>query len=349
MKIFNVYSGVRGFVTLYHTALRSAYMITPKAIHKARVLAFWEKHGIQASLEAFSLKRSTLYNWKKQQKEGKGMIEALNERSKTPHNKRKRSWSIKITSEIKRQRESHPNLGKDKLNVILRPFCAQNNLPVPSVSTIGRIIKDCGGLRMFPQKVYHNGRIAVIKRKKVLRKPKDFRVAYEGHLVALDTIERFVHGCRRYIITFEDIYTRFSFAWSMTSHASLAAKEFFEYCCVVFPYPFINVLTDNGSEFMKHFSQKLNELHLTHYHTYPRTPKMNAHMERFNRTIQEEFVDYHAGALLDPAEFNRKLIPWLVWYNTERPHWGLGLKSPMQFMLTTHPEKSNMWWTNTSP
>ena len=56
---------------------------------------------------------------------------------------------------------------------------------------------------------------------------------------------------------------------------------------------------------------------------------------------------YHTGLLLNPSSFNQKLIPWLVWYNTERPHWGLNLKSPMQLMLTARPEKSNMWWTNT--
>ena len=350
-----MYRGVRGFVSLYHDALRYAYMITPKALKKARILAFWEKHGIQTTLEAFEVKRSTLFLWKKQQKQGKGVIEALNEHSRIAHTKRKRSWPIQITSEIRRQREAHPNLGKDKLHILLVPFCTQHTLSLPSASTIGRIIKDCGGLRMFPRKVRHNGKIVPFNRKKVLRKPKDFKTEYAGHLVALDTIERFVHGCRRYIITFEDIHTRFAFAWGTTSHASLAATEFFEYCRMVFPHPFVFVLTDNGSEFMKHFSEKLNELHLIHYHTYPRTPKMNAHCERFNRTIQEEFVDYHAGALLDPSSFNQKLIPWLVWYNTERPHWGLGLKSPMQFMsqdlakrrLTTHPEKSNMWWTDT--
>lgn len=279
MRFFNVYRGVKGFVSVYHSALRSAYMITPKALHKARVLAFWEKHGLQATIEAFSIKRSTLFLWKKQQKEGNGAIEALNERSKTPRNKRKRSWPMQITFEIKRHRELHPNIGKDKLHMLLRPFCVPHNLHVPSVSTIGRIIKDCGGLRRFPQKVRHNGKIVPIKRKKVLRKPKNFTAAYEGHLVALDTIERFVHGCRRYVITFEDIYTRFSFAWGTTSHASLAAKEFFEYCLMVFPYPIEFVLTDNGSEFMKHFDEELRRLHLIHYHTYPKTPKMNAHCE----------------------------------------------------------------------
>lgn len=350
MRIFNVYRGVKGFVGLYHTALRSAYMITQKALHKARVLSFWEKHGLTATIEAFSVKRSTLFWWKQQQKEGKGMIEALNECPKTPHHTRKRNWPIPITSAIKHQRTLHPNIGKDKVRILITPFCREHQLPIPSVSTIGRIIKDCGGLRIYPQKVRHNGKVVPFKRKKVLHKPKDFKTEYEGHLTALDTIERFVHGCRRYIITFEDIHTRFAFAWSTTSHASLAAKEFFEYCRRVFPHPFVNVLTDNGSEFMKHFDEELRRLHLIHYHTYPRTPKMNAHCERFNRTLQEEFVNFHTGLLLTPSSFNQKLIPWLVWYNTERPHWGLDLQSPMQFMLThlsTQPEKSNMWWTNT--
>ena len=91
MRIFNVYRGVKGFVGVYHTALRYAYMITPKALHKARVLVFWQKHGLPATIEAFRVKRSTLFVWKQQHKEGKGMIEALNERHKTPHKTRKRN------------------------------------------------------------------------------------------------------------------------------------------------------------------------------------------------------------------------------------------------------------------
>ena len=347
MRIFNVYRGVRGFVTLYHYALRYAYMITPKALKKAKILAFWEKYGLPATLDAFPIKRSTLFLWKQRFAKGGKIPEALNEKKRAPRTKRKRIWDARLIAEIRRQRDLHPNIGKDKLRILLAPFCAQHHLPVPSVSTIGRLIKDCGGLRMFPQKIRHNGKIVQIKRKKVTRKPKDFKAMYAGHCVALDTVERFVHGLRRYIITFEDIHTRFAFAWSTISHASLAAKEFFEYCRMVFPYPMEFVLTDNGSEFMKHFDEELRRLHNVHYHTYPRTPKMNAHCERFNRTIQEEFVDYHAGLLIDPSAFNRILIPWLVWYNTERPHWGLDLKSPMQFILTTHAEKSNLWWTDT--
>lgn len=209
-------------------------------------------------------------------------------------------------------------------------------LPAPKSRTIGNLIQDLGGLRTFPQKVSHFGKVKKINRQKVLRKPKDFRSGYPGHLVALDTVERFVDGCRRYVITFEDIYTRFSFAWGTKSHASLAAAEFFALCQKAFPhsYAFLFVLTDNGSEFKKHFSEELRRLHLVHFHTYPKTPKMNAHLERFNRTIQEEFIDYNVWLLKEPDIFNRKLMDYLIFYNTERVHCAFRNRlSPVQFML----------------
>ena len=54
--------------------------------------------------------------------------------------------------------------------------------------------------------------------------------------------------------------------------------------------------------------------------SHPRSPKMNAHAERFNRTIQEQFVDYHEDLLFDDlADFNQKLADWLLAYNTVLP------------------------------
>jgi transposase InsO family protein len=202
-------------------------------------------------------------------------------------------------------------------------------------------------MRVFPIKVRHNGQLVPRKRAKKARKPKNFVATHSGHCGAFDTVERFVHGARRYVITFTDVYSRFSLAWATRSHASLAAKEFFDLVTLLFPHRLEHVLTDNGSEFMKHFDEELRRLHKTHWHTYPRTPKMNAHDERFNRTIQEEFVDYHESELLNPDLFNQKLIEWLLWYNGERPHWALNLKSPIQFLIEQNPEECNMWWRDT--
>lgn len=315
--------------------------MTDKAKYKAKILVFWEKHGLEVSLDAFPLKRSTLYLWKQQWEKGRKRIESLNEKSRSPRAKRKRLWPLEIIQEIKRLREEHPNLGPDKICPLLKEHCLEEQLKYPQPRTIARIISDDPDkMRTFPQKISHFGKVKKVNRKKALRKPKDFKPEYPGHLVALDTIEKIINGNRRYIITFEDIYVRFSFAWATKSHASKAAEEFFELCLKVFPSSlnFLYVLTDNGSEFKKHFSERLRELYLTHFHTYPKTPKMNSHIERFNRTIQEEFVDYNSYLLINPDDFNRKLVDYLIFYNTKRAHYAFQNRlSPVQFMMLLQP------------
>jgi len=319
-------------------------MITEKAQYKARVLVFWEKHGLEATLDAFPHKRSTLFAWKQQWIAGGKKIEALNEKKKTPRVKRKRTWPETIISEIRwlRNKDNHPNLGPEKIHPLLKEFCVEKNFRCPEIRTIGRIIADDPKkMRVFPQKVTHFGKIKKINRKTILRKPKQFKAAYPGHCVAFDTIEIFIRGLRRYVITATDLYTRMSFSWATTSHASLAAKDFFILCQRVLPMPMEYVLTDNGSEFKKDFDVALRNAHLTHYHTYPKTPKMNAHVERFNRTIQEDFVNFHYELLKsDIDEFNRQLMDWLIFYNTKRVHHAFQNKmSPVQFMIS-YLEKS---------
>ena len=330
------YAGLKGIGALYGDAIRYGYMITQQALRKAKILVFWEKHGFEAALEAFEVKRSTLYLWRSRWEKGGKKVEALNEQSRAPRAKRKRLWPPEVIAELRRLREEHPNLGGEKLYPLLLPLCVARHLACPKPRTLGNLIHDLGGLRKFPEKVSHFGKVKKADRQKVLRKPEGFTARYPGHLVALDTVERFVDGCRRYIITFEDIYTRFSFAWATKSHVSLAAAEFFGLCQRAFPfsYAFLFVLTDNGSEFKKHFAEELRRLHLTHFHTYPKTPKMNAHLERFNRTIQEDFVDFHVPLLKDVDGFNRSLMDYLLFYNTERVHCAFNNKqSPLEFML----------------
>nr|WP_249419432.1 integrase core domain-containing protein [Hydrogenophilus thiooxidans] len=92
----------------------------------------------------------------------------------------------------------------------------------------------------------------------------------------------------------------------------------------------------------------LESMGLTHYWTYPKSPRMNAHCERFNRTIQEQFVDWHEELLFTDLElFNQKLGQWLIDYNTVLPHHSLGLKAPVQWLLENHKE-CQRYWTNTS-
>jgi transposase InsO family protein len=131
-----------------------------------------------------------------------------------------------------------------------------------------------------------------------LRKPKHFHALRPGHCVALDSIELRTEGLRRYVITCSDLHAHFAWAWATRSHASAAATQFLRLIQAVFPFAIESVLTDNGSEFQRPFTATLANCLSTHWHTFPKTPRMNAHCERFKRTVQEECIDYHYDRLL---------------------------------------------------
>ncbi|PIQ07473.1 MAG: hypothetical protein COW72_00140, partial [Candidatus Nealsonbacteria bacterium CG18_big_fil_WC_8_21_14_2_50_37_10] len=172
-------------------------MITQKAFKKFKILVFWEKHGLEAALDAFQVKRRTLFYWKSLFNQGGRKPEALNEKKTTPKTRRKRLWPDQVLSEIKRLRQEHPNLGPEKIYPLLSSSSKDQNLKCPQSRTIARIIADAPDkMRIFPQKISHFGKIKPIKRQRVLRKPKDFKPEYPGHLVALDTVEKIIHGCR---------------------------------------------------------------------------------------------------------------------------------------------------------
>ncbi len=319
-------------------------MITKTAKDRNKILEFWWKFGDEAVLAAYGAKRSTLYGWQKVLRE-KG-LEALNPGSQARKNQNKRVVDAKIINEIKHLRlEVCPNIGKDKVKIFMDKFCETNDLLKPSASTIGRIIKD-KKIYHHRQKVSHFGKIKVAKRKQKLRKPHDLVANCPGELVEIDTIVRFVGNLKRYIVTAVDTFGRPAFAWSYNRPTSANTRDFFQKMQLALPFATISVQTDNGSEFHKYFMTYLEEQKIKHYWNYPGRPYRNGHIEKFNRTIQEEFVDQNEMWLENTLEFNQKLMDWLLWYNTERPHWSLQLQSPVDYLIT-NGYLSKMTWTDT--
>ena len=138
MQIHSFSYRIRGFSRLAEVAIRWEDILSEKAKHKARVLSFWAKHGVEATEEAFGVKRRTLYCWKEQLMKGGAKLEALSEKSKAPHRRRRRSWSLSVVGEIRRLRTIHPNLGKEKLYPFLKAFCETKDLVCPKAKTIDR-------------------------------------------------------------------------------------------------------------------------------------------------------------------------------------------------------------------
>ena len=100
MRIFNKFKGTKGFISTWEHMIRFRYMITEQAKERCRVLAFWERHGLEATREAFGVSRPTLFRWQKELKANKGKLDALNKKSTTPKHRRKRIISEEVKNFI---------------------------------------------------------------------------------------------------------------------------------------------------------------------------------------------------------------------------------------------------------
>jgi len=195
------------------------------------------------------------------------------------------------------------------------------------------IIQTCG-LYYNPVKQgrINKKRVRSVTRKKITdleRKPR------RGFLVCLDTVVRYVHGQKRYILTAIDRYSKLAFARMYTTHSSANSRDFLSRLYYLLDGKIENVQTDNGSEFKKHFDTTLEKLDIPHYHSRVKTPKDNAVNERFNRTMEDEFLSL-GNLAADTLYFNRNLTEWLIEYNARRPHQSLGYLPPLNFHFKYH-------------
>ena len=140
---------------------------------------------------------------------------------------------------------------------------------------------------------------------------------------------------------------------AFTKLNSKNSKIFFTKFLEVAPFKIKKIQTDNGKEFEKDFKQYIRGQPITHYFTYPRRPQTNGGIERFNRTIQEQFVSWEKEDLTeDIYAFNIKLMEYLIWYNTKKPHRAINKLAPLRYymnMVIKNSFKSNMLWTLTNP
>jgi hypothetical protein len=251
MQVLRKFYGVKGSWSFYDWSVRMAYMVTDKAKWRAKVVTFFDRYGLKATEEAFGVKKSSVYKWKKLLKDHSGRLEVLNDQSKTPKNKRKPVWDPRVVCFIKDLREQYPRLGKTKIKPFLEEFCQENNIKTVSESTIGRIIFN-KKFFFHPKKITHFGKIVKTEYRKKLRR-KGYRPEYPGDLLQIDSIARFKDGLKRYILTAIDCQGEFSFAWSYSNLSSKSAQDFFLKLESVVPFKIKAVQTDNGLEFEKYF------------------------------------------------------------------------------------------------
>lgn len=187
-----------------------------------------------------------------------------------------------------------------------------------SVRTVGRVLKKEGLIRKKKQSRFL---------KSIYPRPE---VTLPGDLVQMDTIHVMrPDGSRYYIYTLIDMYSRLAYAEYHTilkqSISYLVVKNAQKYL----GFTFKMIQTDHGPEFKNGFTFMLERSKIKLRHSRIRKPNDNAHIERFNRTIQEECFNS-----LPPKEkiIKKDLRKYLEYYNNDRLHLSLNLQTPIQFV-----------------
>jgi len=328
--------------------------------HRVKIIAFFEDYGAQATTTAFGVSRSTVYSWKCKLREGGGQLSSLAPGSRVPRTKRHRQVKARVVAFILRYRQEHPGIGKSTIHPGLWEYCQREGLACPSESTVGRILEDLrqqGKLLELREELRihaRTGKLVAKKKKPRLHKlrRKGYCPQQPGDLVQMDSVFVFVEGMKRYLITAIDLQTGFGFALAYPNRSSAATTDFLQRFLHVAPFAVRHLQTDNGSEFEDHFRTALQKKHLPRFHNYPRHPQANAHVERFNRTLREQFIRWHEHLLEDLPLFNQYLLHYLLWYNTEKPHQAKNKLPPLKYFITRFVNKhklSKMLWTSTYP
>jgi putative transposase len=306
----------------------------PVISFRLRAIKHLEVYGYHSCCDAFQISKTTIYRWRKAYLNNQRSPTGLRKQSTKPHSVRQMMVDPNVTSEIKKLRESHYRLGKEKIKPLLDQFCFQHGLALISLSTIGKVIKRCHLFFQKQGRVYHNPNYYKKRHKtKRLRVKHSWRPNRLGHL-QIDTIVKLTDCLKSYAISIMDVSSKFTLTLvypQLTSSTALDALLKFQ---TVYPVPILSIQTDNGLEFQGKFDDYLIQKGIKHLFTYPRCPRINGFIERYNRTFQEEFFDPNIHLIYYPEEFYGKLLEYLVFFNTRRVHKGLGNLTPMDYLIS---------------
>ena len=165
------------------------------------------------------------------------------------------------------------------------------------------------------------------------KRPHDFterpRAGYCGALVEVDTIHIITPQGRIYVYTLIDLFSRWAYAEIIEKIGAEPSAQFVKRAVKAAPFRFLMIQTDHGSEFSTRFTHRLLALGIRHRHSRVRQKDDQAHIERFNRTVQEECLDRVAHTLED---FRDALKAYMPWYNGERSHMGINYQTPLEMV-----------------
>ncbi len=190
-----------------------------------------------------------------------------------------------------------------------------------SLSTVKRILTREGLVRRYaPNKVWHQSGERPV-------------VAKAGDLVEMDSIHLWITPkATHFILTLLDCFSRWAYARAMPRMTCERSVQTVFAAQQLVSFRFATIQSDHGTEFSGYFTERVQKAGMRHRHIRVRKPNDNAHIERFNRTIQDELSEDINRFRDDVPRLNEAIRRYLTYYNEQRPHLGLGCQTPAEVL-----------------
>ena len=177
-------------------------------------------------------------------------------------------------------------------------------------------------------------RCHLLKKRSPWKRPHDAtprpEATHAGALLQCDTVHFVLpDGSRLYVYTLIDLFSRWAYAEVSEKLRAYKSASFIARAERRAPFSFEMVQTDHGPEFSTRFTHLLLRKGLAHRHSRVRQCNDNAHVERFNRTLQDECL---TGIPRTTTSFSKAISKYLPYYNVERMHMGIDFKTPAQML-----------------
>lgn len=291
------------------------------AVFRLTVLDHVTAFGWKSASHAYHVSRATIFRWKKRMN---GSLISLVPTSTRPHTTRRMMVDDRMLVLLRALRETYGNIGKEKLKYLLDAYATSLGTSSYGSTKIGKIIRRYRLTTPVSRRVMKRRSPAVFRRKYAPRG------VLRGHC-EMDGITVYFCGATYRFVSIIDVVTRQGWCQLVPTLSSIHTNNtlnIFQQRCA---FPIHTIQTDNGSEFLGTFHDALEAQGIRHEFTYPRCPRINGVVERFNRTMQEECINRIIDMIDDKAEFQKKLFDYMIWYNEKRPHCALRYMTPKTY------------------
>jgi transposase InsO family protein len=276
---------------------------------KLRAVKLHLEEGLQCDIISKELEvgASTIHGWCRRYRE-------YGERGLQPQYERgPKAIPEGLRNEVLRLKTSEPGFGIKRISQTLRRMFFIR----ADKGKVRRILKDAG---IAPNPSNGSG-------KRNVRKPRFFERSTPNQMWQSDICMFKLGGKNAYLIGFIDDYSRFITGLELyMSQSSCNVMEIYRRSVAEYKPP-REMLTDNGRQYaswrgVTDFERELKKDGIKHIKSRPHHPMTLGKIERFWKTIFQEFL---LRAQFESFEEARERIRlWVKYYNHRRPHQGIG-------------------------